>query len=126
MVGDLYAKGDSRRDSAYTIFYMGVNVGAMIAPLWCGLVSNNESPEGFKWSFLSAAVGMLIGGLVFYCFKNKYLRDPEGYPIGGKPARTEKRDKAEPSGTRRGVWFYAVAVVLLRDCLPLFLLPATM
>lgn len=112
MVGDLYAKGDSRRDSAYTIFYMGVNVGAMIAPLWCGLVSYNESPEGFKWSFLSAAVGMLIGGLVFYCFKNKYLRDPEGHPIGGKPARTEKRDKAEPSGTRRGVWFYAVAVVL--------------
>ena len=45
MVGDLYAKNDSRRDSAYTIFYMGVNVGAMIAPLWCGFVSNGESPE---------------------------------------------------------------------------------
>lgn len=68
MVGDLYEKADSRRDSAYTIFYMGVNVGAMIAPLWCGFVSNNESPEGFKWSFLSAAVGMLIGGLIFYFF----------------------------------------------------------
>ena len=38
MVGSLYAEGDNRKDSAFTIFYMGVNVGAMIAPLWCGLV----------------------------------------------------------------------------------------
>ena len=91
MVGDLYAKNDSRRDSAYTIFYMGVNVGAMIAPLWCGFVSNGESPEGFKWSFLSAAVGMLIGGLVFYFFKDRYLHSPEGKPLGVKPEKKPEK-----------------------------------
>ena len=73
LVGDLYEKNDSRRDTGNSSFNMGVNMGAMIAPLWCGWVSNGESPEGFKWSFLSAAIGMIIGGLIFYLFKNKYL-----------------------------------------------------
>ena len=96
LVGDLYEKSDSRRDTAYSIFYMGVNMGAMIAPLWCGWVSNGESPEGFKWSFLSAAIGMIIGGLIFYLFKNKYLVNPKGEPVGVKPApAARKSDKSE-------------------------------
>ena len=110
MVGDLYAKNDSRRDSAYTIFYMGVNVGAMIAPLWCGFVSNGESPEGFKWSFLSAAVGMLIGGLVFYFFKDRYLHSPEGKPLGVKPAK--KPEKKQGEASKRPAWFSAAMAVL--------------
>lgn len=102
MVGDLYAKNDSRRDSAYTIFYMGVNVGAMIAPLWCGFVSNGESPEGFKWSFLSAAVGMLIGGLVFYFFKDRYLHSPEGKPLGVKPEKKRRKSRERQASVRHG------------------------
>ncbi len=105
MVGDLYEKGDSRSESAYTIFYMGVNVGAMIAPLWCGFVSNNEDPSGFKWSFLSAAVGMLIGGLTFYFLKNKYLRKPNGQPIGTKPSRKADADAPKTSGQKRSLGF---------------------
>lgn len=115
MVGDLYAKNDSRRDSAYTIFYMGVNVGAMIAPLWCGFVSNGESPEGFKWSFLSAAVGMLIGGLVFYFFKDRYLHSPEGKPLGVKPEK--KPEKKQGEANKRPAWFSAAMAVL---CVALF------
>lgn len=115
MVGDLYEKADSRRDSAYTIFYMGVNVGAMIAPLWCGFVSNNESPEGFKWSFLSAAVGMLIGGLIFYFFKDRYLQSPDGRALGVKPAPKPKAEKEEKA--KRPAWFNAVMAVL---CVALF------
>ena len=104
LVGDLYEKHDSRRDSAYTIFYMGVNVGAMIAPLWCGFVSNNESPEGFKWSFLSAAVGMLIGGLTFYFFKDKYLVDPAGNPLGTKPCKPVSSDAGQAApASRKGL-----------------------
>lgn len=105
MVGDLYAKGDSRRDSAYTIFYMGVNVGAMIAPLWCGFVSNNENPADFRWSFLSAAIGMLIGGLIFFLFKDKYLHDPEGNPIGTKPTPVEKQPTDKKSKDGMSLWF---------------------
>ena len=115
MVGDLYEKSDTRRDSAYTIFYMGVNVGAMIAPLWCGFVSNGESPEGFKWSFLSAAVGMLVGGLIFYFFKNRYLKSPDGTPLGVKPAPKPKAEKA--GSAKRPAWFTALMCVL---CIGLF------
>lgn len=112
MVGDLYDKDDSRRDSAYTIFYMGVNVGAMIAPLWCGFVSNGESPEGFKWSFLSAAVGMLIGGVTFMLFKNKYLHTPDGAAIGVKPeSKPSVEKKQKQSG--RALCGYALLCAVL-------------
>ena len=51
MVGQLYAKGDRRIDSAYTIFYMGINVGGAIGPIICGLVGDTGHPEDFKWAF---------------------------------------------------------------------------
>lgn len=82
MVGDLYEAGDKRKDSAFTIFYMGVNLGATIAPLWCGLVGNTGNPEDFKWGFLSACIGMLIGAAVFQYYKDKCLCMPNGTPIG--------------------------------------------
>ncbi|MFI3278664.1 MAG: peptide MFS transporter, partial [Rikenellaceae bacterium] len=85
MVGQLYAPGDSRKDSAYTIFYMGINAGAMIAPLWCGLVGNTGNIEDFKWGFLSACVGMIIGALLFRLYRERYLIDVMGNPIGGVP-----------------------------------------
>src|ERR1051326_3880861 len=71
MVGQLYPKGDKRIDSAFTIFYMGINLGAFIAPLWCGYVgerydaAGNSLPEYFRWGFLSACVGMIISVILF-------------------------------------------------------------
>ncbi|MFR9650423.1 MAG: peptide MFS transporter [Rikenellaceae bacterium] len=85
MVGQLYAPNDKRLDSAYTIFYMGINLGATIAPLWCGLVGNTGNPEDFRWGFLSACVGMIIGILVFRLYMNRYLVDSQGQAIGGVP-----------------------------------------
>ena len=82
MVGDLYEAGDKRKDAAFTIFYMGVNLGATIAPLWCGLVGNTGNPEDFKWGFLSACIGMLIGAAVFQYYKDRCLCMPDGTPIG--------------------------------------------
>lgn len=101
MVGNLYEKNDNRKDSAFTIFYMGVNVGAMIAPLWCGLVGNTGHPEDFKWGFLSSCIGMLIGATVFQIFKNKYLRTPDGEPVGmpSVPFTKQKETKAAVSST---------------------------
>lgn len=95
MVGSLYEPTDSRKDSAFTLFYMGVNLGATIAPLWCGLVGNTGHPEDFKWGFLSACIGMIIGATVFYCFKNKYLVTPNGEQIGMPPIREELESSAE-------------------------------
>lgn len=86
VVGALYEPTDKRKDSAFTIFYMGINAGAFIAPIVCGLVGNTGNPADFKWGFLCAAIGMGIGILVFEFFKNKYIVTPEGMPIGMPPA----------------------------------------
>ena len=63
MVGKLYAPNDVRRDSGFTIFYMGINAGAFVAPLvtsvWIG------ATYGYKYGFLAAAIGMIFGIVVF-------------------------------------------------------------
>lgn len=79
MVGQLYPKGDNRVDSAFTIFYMGINLGAFIAPLVCGTLAEKVD---FKWGFLAAGIGMIIGLITFVTQKNKYLLDAEHKPIG--------------------------------------------
>jgi len=62
MVGRFYAEGDNRRDGAFTLFYMGINMGAFLAPLTCGAIGENE---GWQYGFLAAGIGMILGYLVF-------------------------------------------------------------
>lgn len=62
MVGELYTKEDPRRDAGFTIFYMGVNIGAAIAPLACAWFASHY---GWHYGFVLAGIGMLIGLLVF-------------------------------------------------------------
>ncbi len=62
LVGSLYPKGDSRRDGAFTLFYMGINTGALLGSLICGLLLQ---AGGFSWGFGAASVGMLAGLIVF-------------------------------------------------------------
>ncbi len=115
MVGRLYTKDDKRKDSAYTIFYMGVNTGSMLAPLVCGLIGNTGHPEDFKWGFLAACIGMLIGATVFSIFKNRYISDPDGNPIGLPPQRQQKEEttvKAENKSHKR-TWLMVSGVVVL-------------
>ncbi|WP_036665930.1 peptide MFS transporter [Paludibacterium yongneupense] len=87
MVGQLYPKGDKRVDSAFTLFYMGINAGALIAPLICGTLGDTGNPRDFKWGFLAAGIGMLISLIVFATLKNRYLVTPEGRAIGLPPQR---------------------------------------
>ncbi len=61
-VGDLYAPGDSRRDRAYSIFYVGINLGAFFAPLVCGTLGEKI---GWHYGFAAAGVGMLIGLAIY-------------------------------------------------------------
>ncbi|MDX1942247.1 MAG: peptide MFS transporter [Saprospiraceae bacterium] len=82
MVGQLYPEGDRRKDSAYTIFYMGINMGAFLGPLVCGFVGNTGNPDDFKWAFLAAGTGMLISVITFQILKNKYIVSHEGVPVG--------------------------------------------
>jgi len=68
-VGNLYGKGDPRRDGAFTIFYMGINLGAFFSPLVCGTLGQ---VYGWKYGFMSAGIGMLLG-LVVYLWGQRFL-----------------------------------------------------
>jgi proton-dependent oligopeptide transporter, POT family len=89
MVGQLYKKDDKRTDAAYTIFYMGINVGGMVGPFICGLVGNTGNPDDFKWAFLAGGIGMLISVFTMHRLKNKYLVSYDDKPIGTTPAIME-------------------------------------
>lgn len=68
-VGNLYPEGDPRRDGAFTIFYMGINLGAFLCNLVCGTLA---ATMGWHWGFGAAGVGMVIG-LITYHFGRGYL-----------------------------------------------------
>ena len=69
VVGTLYRPGDPRRDAGFSIFYLGINLGAFLGPLITGLL---QTSIGFHWGFGAAAVGMAIG-LVQYSFGRRAL-----------------------------------------------------
>jgi POT family proton-dependent oligopeptide transporter len=76
MVGQLYPSNDRRIDSAFTIFYMGINLGAFFSPLVCSSFSD------YKWGFLAACIGMIIGLISFLLLQKKYLISEQGEEIG--------------------------------------------
>jgi POT family proton-dependent oligopeptide transporter len=90
LVGQLYPKNDRRIDSAYTIFYMGINVGGALGPFLCGLVGDTGHPADFKWAFLVAGIGMLMSVVVQLVFQKKYIVDANGSPLGETPADAPK------------------------------------
>lgn len=106
MVGSLYPKAQkSKLDSAFTIFYMGINLGAFIGQSVCPLLGDvteiNAAGDpirdvhAFKWGFLFASAAMITGTIFFYFLKNKYVVTPEGRPIGGLPSKNEASDYEE-------------------------------
>lgn len=104
MVGQLYREGDDKRDSAFSIFYMGINLGAFLAPLIAGSLAEDwfavkgigeDGAQvilsyGFKYGFLAAAIGMALGQLVFNLLAKKYLLE-----IGEAPKKSETVEISE-------------------------------
>ncbi len=80
MVGQLYKQGDPRRDGAFTIFYMGINLGAFLCAFVCGTLGE---VVGWHWGFGSAAVGMLAGLGLYTWGRPRYL-EGIGLPPPGK------------------------------------------
>ena len=102
MVGSLYPKQEkSKLDTAFTIFYMGINIGAFLGQLICPLIGDVKDVGGirdvhaFKWGFLAAGIAMVLGTVLFIALKNKYVVTPEGRPIGGKPSGHDASDYEE-------------------------------
>jgi len=105
LVGKLYKDGDERRDSAFSIFYMGINLGALIAPIVIGVLTDDifaakdNSGEiisyGYRYGFLASSIGMLLGQVVFNLLAPKYLGE-----IGTKPvAKLEKQEEGQQVDT---------------------------
>ena len=81
-VGQLYPVGDGRRDGAYTIFYMGINLGAFLSPLACGWLQENTK-GGFHSGFALAGIGMVLG-LLTYLVGQPFINE-----VSGKAGREE-------------------------------------
>ncbi|MBI1189899.1 MAG: MFS transporter [Tepidisphaera sp.] len=97
MVGQLYPPGDPRRDGAFTIFYMGINLGAFICAFICGTLGEKV---GWHWGFGSAAVGMIVGLLMYMWGKPRFLQG-----IGEAP-------KAPAAATGTATMFLVGSLVL--------------
>jgi POT family proton-dependent oligopeptide transporter len=116
MVGSLYGEDDPRRDSGFSIFYMGINVGAVLAPLVCGYLAQGESFKRFvagmgfdvstswHWGFGAAGVGMCLG-LIVYLLNRKRLPQVERSAVTKqvdlKPATDKPPADAEVQSTQR-------------------------
>lgn len=122
MVGQLYDAGDKRLDAAFTIFYMGINLGSFIGPIICGGLAekvddaNMALPQYFKWGFFAAGIAMIIGTINFIWLKNKYIVSPEGTQIGVLPNAAKKvsqntSQKISISYKSLAIWI-AIAAVL--------------
>jgi len=87
MVGKLYRLDDPRRDSGFTIFYMGINAGALIAPVLTGLLADKvfgtETMPAYTWVFLASGVGMLVS-LLWFWLGRAQLGDVGRPPVGGE------------------------------------------
>jgi POT family proton-dependent oligopeptide transporter len=131
MVGQLYPPHDRRIDAAFTIFYMGINLGAFLSPLVCGTLGeqydaqHNALKGSFRWGFLAACVGMLVSLVFFIVYKNRYIVSPDGKAIGVEPNKAHDAEgpqaaasgEAAPAGGTNPIalWggiFVALAVVL--------------
>ncbi len=93
MVGQIYPAGDTRRDAGFTIFYMGVNLGAFLGPLVCGYLAQSGR-FGWHWGFAAAGVGMVLGLAVYLWGREKYL---PGIGVGGA-----RRGAEHAAGEERG------------------------
>ncbi len=89
IVGQLYAAGDHRRDSGFSIFYMGINVGALISPIACGWVGERIS---WRLGFGLAGVGMLAG-LIQYVLGGKYMGVAGLHPAAAESPEADRRQK---------------------------------
>jgi len=109
MVGQLYGENDPRRDGGFTIFYMGVNVGALLGQLACGYLG--ESPRwGWHYGFGCAGVGMVLGLALYLRLKRRYLGDIGDQPSRAKAAEREATGPLTPDERQR---LFALLMIML-------------
>jgi POT family proton-dependent oligopeptide transporter len=100
MVGALYHENDARRDAGFSIFYMGINIGALLSPLVCGYLGENID---WHYGFLAAGIGMTLG-LVQYVLGGKYL---------GQAGLKAAGSASDYRTFKRGLVWAAIAIALV-------------
>jgi POT family proton-dependent oligopeptide transporter len=110
IVGDLYPEGGARRDAGFSIFYMGINVGAFLGQLVTGFLGESV---GWHWGFGAAGVGMLFGFLWFW-LRAKDTLGPIGEDIvrDPDPAVQAKREQTVKTATYAGLGLFALVFAL--------------
>lgn len=103
-VGDLYEHNEIKKDAGFTIFYMGINIGAFIAPLLCGWVA---STWGWHYGFALAGFGMLLGLLVFVFGTRGTMFGDKGF--SPKPEKLQEKKY----GLKVSVWIPLLAILLV-------------
>lgn len=101
IVGDLYPDGGARRDAGFSVFYMGINLGAFIGPILCGYLGESVA---WKWAFLAAGIGMALG-LVQY-------KIGAGLKGLGAPPKLDAEERSKANKTLYGV-VGAIAILSL-------------
>ena len=113
-VGSLYKKGDERRDRAYNVFYVGINLGAWLSPFICGTLGQSKDAAGnehWAWGFGSAGIGMLIG-LALYLWGQRFLA-PDLIMKRGAAADPRTADTVAPKRFTRAELSRIAALIVI-------------
>ena len=108
MVGNLYPQDSPLRDSAFNIFYVGINIGAFLAPLVAGWL---HEAFGYRWAFLAASIGMVLSLIVMTVF-NRYIEDADR---GRAPSEEGSEKPLTRKEERQHLWALGVlfAIVII-------------
>jgi proton-dependent oligopeptide transporter, POT family len=109
MVGELYGPEDQRRDSGFTIFFMGINVGAFLAPLACGYLGQKI---GWRYGFGAAGIGMVVGLLLYLWGRGRYLPGI-GYRIKAPHGKNSETVSTSPEERKRILAVLLVVVLTI-------------
>jgi POT family proton-dependent oligopeptide transporter len=110
MVGQLYPTGDPRRDPGFTLYYMGINLGALFGPLVCAWLA---ARYGWSYGFGAAGVGMLIGLIFYLSTRDARLRDVGLAPIRPRTSRSTAGIGSLSQVERRRVFALAIITVFV-------------
>lgn len=95
LIGKLYGEGDPRRDGGFTIFYMGINIGAFLTPLTCGYLGETY---GWHYGFTIAGIGMVVGLIIFWIAQRDGVLEDKGYA----PHQYEEPEDTAQAGQKSG------------------------
>lgn len=107
LLGLLYGKDNDKKDSGFTVFYMGINLGAFFSPLVCGTIAVKF---GFQWGFASAGIGMLIGIVTYLLFQKSCLGEYGQKPV--KKEFAEDKQKQRELTKREAKRIYALFILM--------------